>query len=107
MKRPELLAKRELLLQRIANQREDVKMVSSSFKRPLALVDIGYSVVQQIRLHPYYFLGTAALAAIILRKNINITKIGFTALTWLFSVKKIPNQPPSFPNLISRPPTDK
>ena len=52
MKRPELLAKRELLLQRIGNQREDVKAVSSSFKRPLALVEIGYSVVQQIRLHP-------------------------------------------------------
>lgn len=107
MKRPELLAKRELLLQRIGNQREDVKAVSSSFKRPLALVEIGYSVVQQIRLHPYYFIGAAALSAITLRKNINITKIGFTALTWLLSVKKISTQHSSFPNLISKPQSDK
>lgn len=89
MKRPELLAKRELLLQRIGNQREDVQIVSASLSRPLALIDIGYSVVQQIRLHPYYFLGTAALSAIILRKNINIIKLGFTAAAWLLSSKKL------------------
>lgn len=90
MKRSELLARREVLLQRIANQRDDVAKLSDSLSRPLAVINTGYSLVQKIKLHPYILVGSAVLFTVVFRKRINFTSIGLTAVSWLLTPKKLP-----------------
>ena len=87
MKKSELFAKRKELLERIANQRAEVADITSELRRPLALADLGYSVIQQIKRHPYYFIGSALISVLIFRKKINIVKKGFKIFTWLISSK--------------------
>ncbi len=87
MKNPELLAKRNKLLERIANQRAEVADITSELRRPLALADLGYSVIQQIKLHPYYFIGSALISVLVFRKKVSLIKKSFIAIRWFLEEK--------------------
>lgn len=85
MKNPELLAKRNELLERIANQRAEIADITSELRRPLALADLGYSVIQQIKLHPYYSIGGALISILIFRKKVSLIKKSFITIRWIIS----------------------
>ena len=89
MKKSTLLAKRALIIQRIALQRAAVAKLATAFRKPLAVLDMAVVVEQQIKLHPYYFIGSAALLAVVFRKHMHAVRIGFTGIAWLLSAKSL------------------
>lgn len=81
MSMQQVIARRALLLQRIAQQRAEFGILAQSLQGPASLYDKGYSITQKIRQHPKLISGAALLTLIIFRKRLPIIKMGMTALT--------------------------
>jgi len=81
MSMQQVVARRALLLQRIAQQRAEFGMLAQSLQGPASLYDKGYSITQKIRQHPKLMSGAALLTLIVFRKRLPIIKMSMTALT--------------------------
>lgn len=63
-----LAARRSELIQRIAQQRDDIVLLTQAVKKPLRLIDQGYDFIQKIKQQPKLVLAGTFLIATIFRK---------------------------------------
>ena len=78
-KKLELVERRNMLLARIATQREDLAEISLQLQRPISLVDKGVAVARFLRFHPALFAGLAAFLLIRRRSVAGLAWIGWSA----------------------------
>lgn len=68
MRLQELSKRQAELVQRIAQQRNDIETLAHSLERPISYVDKGYAFMQKVRQQPKTFLIGTLLFAMAFRK---------------------------------------
>lgn len=63
-----LAARRSELIQRIAQQRDDIALLMQPVEGPLKLIDRGYDLIQKIKQQPKLILASTFLFAAVFRK---------------------------------------
>jgi hypothetical protein len=84
----ELAERRALLIQKIAQQRNDVTSLTQSFIYPAGCFDKGYALAKNIMQKPQWLIGAALLGGMIFRKRLPTLGFGIPLLKiaqwWLF-----------------------
>ncbi len=83
-----LATRRTVLIERIAQQRNDVALLSQAIERPLRFVDKGYTFIQKVRQQPKFVLAGTLLLAVVFRKSLLSKKTTILAITQWFLFKK-------------------
>jgi hypothetical protein len=85
-----LIARRTALVERIAQQRVDLAILTQPLERPASYFDRGYTLVQKIKQQPKLLFGAVTLGAILFRKRLPIAKVmpfSLMLAKWLFKYK--------------------
>jgi hypothetical protein len=83
-----LAARRIVLIERIAQQRDDVVLLSHAIERPLRFVDKGYAFIQKVRQQPKLVLAGTLLLAAVFHKSLLSKKTTLLAIAEWFLFKK-------------------
>jgi len=82
-----LATRRTVLIERIAQQRNDVALLSQAIERPLRFVDKGYTFIQKVRQQPKFVLVGTLLLAAVFRKSLLSKKATVLAIAKWFILK--------------------
>ena len=88
MKLQKLVTRRAELIQRIEQQRDDIKTIAHSFERPISYFDKGYALIQKIKQQPKLVTIGALLFAVALRKPVFKISMALLPIARLFLLSK-------------------
>jgi len=88
MSAQKLAARRAELVQRIAQQRNDIAILTHSLERPMSFFDKGYALVQKFKQQPKLVLAGALLFATAFRKPAFRISATLLAIAEWFILKK-------------------
>lgn len=89
MSAKQLAARRVELIERIAQQREDIALLTHAIERPLQFVDKGYALIKKVKQHSALTLaGTFLFVAVFRRSLLSRGRTILTIAEWLLFKKK-------------------